>query len=83
LADMTRTAPSMIAAPQSMVAMSVSWPGESTKETVRRTSVSAPQWEHFSSTVKASGSGQLGHLRKVASAYPRRMEMPLLTSSLC
>jgi hypothetical protein len=34
-AAITRSAPSMIAAPLSIVAMSVSWPGESTKDTIR------------------------------------------------
>ncbi len=36
----------MIAAPLSMVSMSVSWPGASTKETARRNFASPPQFAH-------------------------------------
>ncbi len=50
VAEMTRTAPSMMAAPDSMVAISVSCPGASTNDTVRRTSVSLPS-SSVSSTV--------------------------------
>ncbi len=46
----TSTAPSMIDAPDSIVAISVSWPGASTNETVRTTSLSEPS-SHSSSTV--------------------------------
>ncbi len=50
LAEMTSTAPSMIAAPESIVAINVSWPGASTKETVRSGSLSPPSG-HSSATV--------------------------------
>gem|GEM_PF-7119714 len=68
LAAMIRTAPSMMAAPESIVAIRVSWPGESTKDTVLRTSLGEPQTGQVFSTVYASGAGQFGHLLKVASA---------------
>ena len=40
LAAMRRRAPSMTAAPLSMVAMRMSWPGQSTKETWRKSCIS-------------------------------------------
>ena len=47
MAATSSRAPSMRAAPDSMVAMSVSCPGASTKDTALRNSVSAPQFAHF------------------------------------
>ena len=47
-AAITRRAPSMIAAPLSIVAIRVSWPGESTKLTARRSSVFVPSYLHTS-----------------------------------
>ena len=51
LAAITSTAPSIIAAPESIVAMRVSCPGESTKETVRTCLVGEPSTSHTSFTV--------------------------------
>ena len=47
MAATSRMAPSMRAAPESMVAIRVSCPGASTKDTARRNSVSAPHLAHL------------------------------------
>jgi len=46
---MTSMAPSITAAPESIVAMSASCPGASTKLTARRNSHSVPHFGHFGS----------------------------------
>ena len=62
LAATRRRAPSISAAPESIVAMRVSCPGASTKETALRNSVSAPQFLHFLVVPYAAGPWHSGHL---------------------
>ena len=61
-AAITSRAPSMIAAPLSIVAMSVSCPGESTKDTIRWSSPFTLWVLHISVFWYAAGSSSFGHL---------------------
>ncbi len=51
LAEIIRSAPSMMDAPESIVLISASWPGASTKEAIRRTAAGDPQCSQVSFTV--------------------------------
>jgi len=65
---MTRIAPSMTAAPESIVAISISWPGASTKLMARWNSAFLPHSAHSWDVQKHFGSEQSGHLKMAKSA---------------
>lgn len=62
LAATSSSAPLMRAAPDSIVAIRVSCPGASTKDTARRNSVAAPHPGHFLCVEYAFAPSQSGHL---------------------
>lgn len=61
-AAITRIAPSIIAAPESIVAISASCPGASTKLTARMNSASDLQFGHVAVVEYACGVWHFGHL---------------------
>ncbi len=61
VADTSNNAPSMMFAPQSIVAMRLSCPGASTSDTFLSNFVSLPHFAHFGCAPKASVPSHFGH----------------------
>src|SRR5512139_3990460 len=80
---MTSTAPSMIAAPESIVAINASCPGASTKLIALVNTVSEAQFGQMGFVEKFFGASHFGHLYIGRSAYPSLIVMPRFSSSLC
>ncbi len=59
LAAMSSSAPSMTAAPLSMVAMRMSWPGQSTNDTWRTRSMALPHSSHGGLSCGRGGGGHV------------------------
>ena len=62
VADMSSSAPSMMFAPQSIVAIRLSCPGASTSDIFLRSCVSAAHFGHFGCAPYASLPSHFGHL---------------------